>query len=602
MAPARIEPDTEFASALGVPDFGALPQRYGWPTEDEQGYKIKEQLCGTERPIRILSLGAGVSGINLAYHVSRSLKNVRLTIYEKDDEIGGTWYENKYPGVACDIPSNNYQFTWAKNPEWSHFYSSGEEILEYFRNVVDKFNLRKYIQLNHEVIKAEWDETRGVWDVTVKEKFTGNTFIDSAEIFINNGGLLNNWRWPQIEGLHEFKGQLTHTAHYDTNIVLENKRVAVIGIGSSGVQVIPHIAPKVAKLYTWIRSPTWITAGFAQKYAGPGGVNIAYSEEQKKRWRENPLEYQAYCKEIENELNQRFKFILNGTPEAIEAKKYSIQQMKEKLRGRTDIEQKLIPSNFGVGCRRPTPGNGFLESLTLPNVKVFTQETKKITEKGFLDEEGNEHEVDVIICATGFDTSWIPRFPIIAHGKNVQDMHKEKLISYISLAVPDIPNYFTICGPYGPFGHGSYIAMSELLVKNIVEVVKKMQVEDIKSLTPKREVSESFAAHSDLYVKRTAWSGPCPSWFKNGQKDGRLTMFPGSRLVYFKLLSKPRFEDYNLQYWSGNPFQFLGNGFDVIEFNGGDLSHYLGSSEGPVQLLPEGPNANASMEVTLAAI
>lgn len=130
--------------------------------------------------------------------------------------------------------------------------------------------------------------------------------------------------------------------------------------------------------------------------------------------------------------------------------------------------------------------------------------------------------------------------------------------------------------------------MSELLVKNITQVVKKMQKENIKAVTPRRDICEAFAEHSDLYVKRTAWSGPCSSWFKNGKKDGRLTMFPGSRLVYFELLSTARFEDYKIEYSSDNPFQFLGNGFALIEVNGGDISHYVGKEDEPVKLLPQG--------------
>lgn len=129
--------------------------------------------------------------------------------------------------------------------------------------------------------------------------------------------------------------------------------------------------------------------------------------------------------------------------------------------------------------------------------------------------------------------------------------------------------------------------MSELLVRNITAITKKMQKENIKSLAPRREVCDKFAEHADLYVQRTAWSGPCSSWFKNGQKDGRLTMWPGSRLVYFDIMAEPRFEDYHIEYWSGNPFEFLGNGFSTIEFNGGDLAHYLGTRESPGGMLPE---------------
>lgn len=176
----------------------------------------------------------------------------------------------------------------------------------------------------------------------------------------------------------------------------------MIGVGSSGIQVTANIASKVEKLYTWVRSPTWITAGFAQKYAGPGGGNFEYSEQQKRNFAENLPEYVAYTKEIEDELNQRFKFILNGTPEAKEAKEFSTKQMQDKLKGRQDLINMLVPTKFGVGCRRPTPGNGFLEALTLPHVTTFPVEMTRVTANGFIDHQGLEHEVDVIICATGY--------------------------------------------------------------------------------------------------------------------------------------------------------------------------------------------------------
>ena len=231
----------------------------------------------------------------------------------------------------------------------------------------------------------------------------------------------------------------------------------MIGVGSSGIQVTANIATQVKQLYTWVRSPTWITAGFAQKYAGPDGANFEYSEKQKRKFAENLPEYVRYTKEIEDELNQRFKFILNGTPEAREAKEFSTGQMQDKLKGRQDLINMLVPTKFGVGCRRPTPGNGFLEALTLPHVMTFPKEMIKVTHRGFIDHQGLEHEVDVIICATGyvsttpeglwnmidntvcdrFDTSWVPRFPIKAHGMNVQEMQKDKPISYLSIGVPE---------------------------------------------------------------------------------------------------------------------------------------------------------------------
>ncbi|KAH8692574.1 hypothetical protein BGW36DRAFT_399412 [Talaromyces proteolyticus] len=546
--------------------------------ENEHGYRIKEQLFGMEKPLRIIHVGAGASGICFSKFLQDRMRNVSLVCYDKNEDIGGTWLENRYPGCACDIPSVNYQFTWARKPDWSHFYSYSEEIWQYFKDVVDTFDLMKFFKLRHQVVGAYWDDGKGVWDVHVKDLSSGQIFIDSAEIFINGGGILNAWKWPNIQGISDFKGTLCHTAHYDPNTELDGKRVAVIGIGSSGIQVVANIANKVSKLYTWVRSPTWITAGFAQKYAGPN-------------------EYQDYCKAIENELNQRFKFILNGTPEAVQSKQFAVDQMKEKLQGKSELAEKLIPTTFGVGCRRPTPGNGFLEALTLPHVHTFTGEVQKITPTGFVDHFGIEHEVDVIICATGFDTSWRPRFPVVARGNNIQELYAEKpKVSHLSIAEfvivqrklinPSSSKLLDNGGAYGPVGHGSFLPIIELISQHILSIVKKMQTENIRSLAPRRERAEAFAEHADLFLKRTAWSSGCPSWFKQGRADGPLTIFPGSRLVFFKLLAEPRYEDYDIRYESRNPFEFLGTGFTIDEFNGSDLSYYLGTKENPGALLP----------------
>ncbi|OAP57929.1 hypothetical protein AYL99_08667 [Fonsecaea erecta] len=586
-------PETNVAPQARMVDFEALPARYGWPTTNERGYRIKEQLCGTERPMRVICLGAGASGICLAKYLPERLHNVSLTIYDKNPDFGGTWYENRYPGCACDIPSHIYQFSWAKNPYWSQFYSDGKEILQYFKDVVDRFDLAKFIRLRHEITGSFWDSDRGRWDIHVKNLLTGEAFVDSCDVFINCSGILNAWDWPDIKGLKTFQGKLCHTADYDESTDLEGKKVAVIGIGSSGVQVIPSILNKVSHLYCWIRSSTWMTAGFAQKFAGPDGANFKYSEEQKRYFAEHPDEYLDYCKKIESEISQMFKMIQVGTPEAEQAKAFSIKEMQKKLGSRKDIMEKIIPKTFNVGCRRPTPGNGFLEALTTDKVTTFLDSLQEITPKGFVDSQGNEHEADVIICATGFDTSWVPRFPIVANGLNVQDIQRKRPISYLSMAVPEIPNFFMVGGPYFSFGHGSYTSMVELFLENILKVIEKIQKENIKSISPRQDATDAFVEHADLWLKRTAWAGPCPSWFKQGKPDGLLTIFPGSRLVLADLISAPRFEDYNFEYWSMNKFAFLGNGFSTLEYDGSDLAWYLGIHTGLLPSRPPVPSTQA---------
>lgn len=153
-----------------------------------------------------------------------------------------------------------------------------------------------------------------------------------------------------------------------------------------------------------------------------------------------------------------------------------------------------------------------------------------ITENGFLDSDGVEQEVDVIICATGFDTSWVPRFPIVAGGINLQDLYAKKPIGYLGVAAPCMPNYFTFYGPYGPLGQGSAMPMIELFASYIMKMIRKIQAEDIRSITPKSEIIDQYAAHADLFNKRTVYDAPCRSWFKGGKIDGRIMLHPGTRL------------------------------------------------------------------------
>lgn len=169
----------------------------------------------------------------------------------------------------------NYQFNW-KIKLWTHYYSFAPEIWRYLKDIEQENDfINKYIKVRHEIRRVEWNDVAGVWKLLVKDLQTGNTFEDEAEFFINAGGVLNNWKWPNVPGLEDFKGKLMHSAAYDEGYPLEGKKVAVIGAGSSGVQIVANIQTKVEKLYHWIRSPIWITAAFAQTWAGKDGANFA---------------------------------------------------------------------------------------------------------------------------------------------------------------------------------------------------------------------------------------------------------------------------------------------------------------------------------------
>ncbi|OQV04839.1 hypothetical protein CLAIMM_09663 [Cladophialophora immunda] len=577
-----------------------------WITKAPSGYMISEHLIGepprNQEPFRILCLGAGASGIDFLHHTVTldAFKglNVEIICYEKNNDVGGTWLENRYPGCACDVPSVCYQFPWKPKSDWASFYSESREIWQYMRSIVDEEKLDKFIQYNTEVTRAAWNEDKSRWIITSRHYTEPDHWEEREEeyhFFVNASGFLNAWKWPDIPGLHDFRGNLYHTANYDDTVDLKGKRVAVIGSGSSGVQVVASIYQEVDQLYHWVRSPIWVTAGYGSKYAGENGANFQYSKEQQQAWARDEGQYLSYRKKVERELNIRFKFILRNTQEAEEALNVSVYrlpnvnhanlswqfsygEMARRLSYNQEIMSHIIPKNFNVGCRRPTPGTGYLEALVAPKTKVFFDTLHSITPNGFKPSSSEpEVAVDVIICATGFDTSFQPRFPVVGlNGTNVSELWQEHALGYISTGVPDMPNYFTYFGPYGPVAQGSLIPVATALSRHLVAIVKKMRLEHIRRLSPKPSVVADFGEHAKTYHHRTAWTDPCRSWFKQGRVAANPIVWPGSRLHYLDVLSAPKFEDYDIEYESGNRWGWLGSGFSAIEFNGGDVTYYLG--------------------------
>ncbi|KNG86137.1 dimethylaniline monooxygenase [Aspergillus nomiae NRRL 13137] len=563
-----------------------------WDRPSSTGYVVSNHLINEPPPgqpsFRIIVIGAGAAGIDFLHHAPRDLAglNIEFAVYDKNPEIGGTWFENRYPGCACDNPSVGYTFPWKAKPDWTSFYSSSTEIWQYFKDIVEEENMMQYITLNTAVSGARWDNSRAKWIVKLSQRQEdGQTkeWQEECDVILNGSGFLNAWKWPDIPGLHKFKGPIFHTAHYKEGFDLKDKRVAVIGSGSSGVQVSASIYPEVQHLYTWVRSPTWITAAFGQQFAGKNGQNFEYTEEQKQAFAKDPASYQRYKKTIENELNKRFKLVLRNTKESDEANAYAFQEMSMKLAAKPYLKDFIIPQNFNVACRRPTPGNGYLEALAGEKTTVFTSSIQAITENGVVDSATGEHPVDVIICATGFDTSFRPQFPITGIDPEVTLAEKwaEFPASYLGIGVDGFPNYFTYSGPFTPVAQGSLLPIITLLTNHFIEIIKKMRRQHIRQLSPKASAVADFAEHARTFLPRTCWADPCSSWFKQGTKNGPIVMWPGSRLSFFEVLHHPNYEDYDIEYYGKNRWSFLGSGFVDFEFSGSkDLTWYLDEFSG----------------------
>lgn len=245
---------------------GALTHRtadYSWAPP------LVEQPIGDARPVRILGVGAGFSGIGFAIQVASKLPNSTIQIYEKADQLGGVWHANRYPGVACDIPAHTYQFTFCENTQWSRFYAPGAEIKEYLDKVADEYDVRPVIKLRNEVIELRWQEEKGTWLARIRDLESGQEFTDEAEFIAYAPGGLSRPQWPAIPGREEYKGIIRHSGTW--NIAAEEaagmdysgKSVAVIGVGSSAIQIVPSMRERGAKITNFGRTKTWLAGVFA---------------------------------------------------------------------------------------------------------------------------------------------------------------------------------------------------------------------------------------------------------------------------------------------------------------------------------------------------
>ncbi|KAF2801811.1 FAD/NAD(P)-binding domain-containing protein [Mytilinidion resinicola] len=511
--------------------------------------------------MRIIVIGAGASGLCLAYKLQRSFENFSLKVFEKNSNISGTWFENRYPGCACDVPGHNYVWSWEQKKDWSAVYVGSKEIFKYFKDFAAKYNLGRYINVSHEVIEARWEEAEGLWNVRVKDHTTGSILEESCDILINASGILNNWKWPSIPGLQSFKGQILHSAHYDESIDLAGKTVGLIGNGSSGIQILPAIYPKVKSVTTFLRSPTWVAPiqGLDQH---------VYTKEELDDFANRPGHLLKQRKDIESTVNSIYPMFLNGSKMQETTKKRVGFQMRTRLAGQK-LQEKLIPE-WGFGCRRMTPGIMYLETLQKPKVEVIYGEIAEINEKAAVCDNGKEYEMDVLICATGFDTSFKPRFPIYGkNGKNLQDLwgSAAEAHSYMGVGAPEQPNYLHFLGPNCPIGSGPLVGAIEAQADYMLRWCDRWQTENIKSFTPKQAAINDFAARTDLFMRDTIWKAGCRSWYKHGTIDGRVSaLWPGSSLHYFEAMQYLRADDFDVEY-KGNRFDWLGNGFSQTELD-----------------------------------
>lgn len=487
---------------------------------------VKDYPQCTPQPLKVVHIGCGAAGILFAHKAERWLSNYELTIYEKNPVIGGTWYENRYPGCACDIPAHTYVYPFAPNPEWSGYYSYSDEIDRYMHKCADQWGVHKYVHCNRQVETATWDQGRSKWVLEIKKSGgdgEGSTFVDDCDVLINGAGVVNKWKWPTIPGLFDFQGTLAHSASWDRNLDWKGKRVAVIGTGSSSIQMVPHIAQTATELKVFMRNPTYIGpqigASVSNKEADPEASDPkaagkhSYTEKEKQRFRDDKDYLLQYRTNVEKSVVGAFPMFFRGSELNTMAKKMMQDDMKQKLGDNEDLKNRIIP-DWSPGCRRLTPGEGYLESFSLPNVKPVHSAIVKITPTGIVTADGVEHEFDFIACATGFDIAYLPHFKIQGAGGRVMRDGTQRNV-YASVAVPGFPNYLIINGPRGNWGQGCILPSHETQIEYIMQVLKRMQEDSIATIDAKLKLTNQLNDYMDAWHKKNSiWAEDCRSWYK----------------------------------------------------------------------------------------
>lgn len=394
----------------------------------------------------------------------------------------------------------------------------------------------------------------------------------------------SSWRWPRIPGIEDFQGKLLHSADWDTSYDWTDKSIAVIGIGSSGVQILPQVAKDAKHVDFFVRSSTWITPG-------PGALEPTaeepemdekynYTPQELQKFQEDPEYLRKHRRVLAEKRIESFKRQMAGPDAQAKLDALFRAKMLERL-GDSEkakaIAKWLIP-DFPAGCRRLTPGPGFLEALIRENVDSQWDNLKRITATGIQLKDGRHLELDAIFCATGFDTSFQPRFPIIGRDgiELSQKWSENDPEAYFGTAVPDFPNYFSFIGPNSPVSNGSLVQAIQMTGVYIYNLINKIQTQDIKSLEVSEVATREYNDYIQAWLAKTVWTAPCRSWYKRGTSDGKVVgLYAGSCYHWAEALREPRWEDFLVRYRQRpgeNRFSWLGNGFTVRETEGRSIS------------------------------
>ncbi len=515
------------------------------PIDDDPRAPDWRMEPGTD--FRVVIIGAGMSGILAGIRLKQA--GIPFIIIEKNEEVGGTWFENNYPGARVDVPNAFYSYSFAQRTDWPKHFSTRDILVDYFRAVADEYGIRSSIRFRTEVVRADFDDERSAWSVQVRNA-DGSEETLEAQAVISAVGQLNRPNMPDIAGADTFAGPSFHSARWDHGIDLKGKRVAVIGTGASAAQFVPSIAADVAELHIYQRTPNWFVPVPHYHDDVPGGLqwllgHVPHYAHWYRFWTfwsttdgllpaaivDDAWPHKDRSISAENDL---IRLLLTG-------------YMQGQLADRPDLFAKALPSYPPASKRIILDNGAWASTIMRDNVRLITEPIERITPTGVVTADRTERAADLIIYGTGFQASHFLT-PMQVTGRNGIDLNEQwdgDARAYMGVVVPNFPNFFMLYGPNTNIVvNGSIIYFSECEVQYVLGCLRLVLAGGHNALDCKRDVHDAYNVRIDEANRKRAWGvGDTNSWYKNDR--GRVSQnWPFNVIEYWQQTREPSPEDF----------------------------------------------------------
>jgi cation diffusion facilitator CzcD-associated flavoprotein CzcO len=446
--------------------------------------------------VDVAILGAGFSGLGMAIKLKQEGFE-DFVVAERDEEVGGTWWANTYPGCACDVPSHLYSFSFELNPHWTRTYSQQAEIRDYLRRCADKYGIRPHLRLRTTVTSAAWDDEARRWEI---ETTRGSL---RARVVVAGAGPLAEPKIPELPGLESFEGHTMHSARWDHDYDLKGKRVASIGTGASAIQYVPAIQPEVERLYVFQRTPPWIFPH----------TDRPTTRLERRLYRAVPalqrlVRAGIYAGRETNVLG----FVKN--PKRMRVAEFLARRHMRRQISDPQLLEKVTP-DYTIGCKRILPANEWYPALQEPNVELVTGGIEEVRPRSVVSKDGVEREVDAIIFGTGFHVTDMPVAKYVRgrDGRTLDEIWQGSPRAYLGTSIPGFPNMFLLLGPNTGLGHNSMVYMIESQVAHVMDALRVMGERGAETVEVRTEVADRFNEELEERHKGTVWTTGCSSWY-----------------------------------------------------------------------------------------